>query len=128
TAVPWSRVGATYRRVCHTFDELPVLCHLSHPYADGVSLYFTFFFASSGDAEADIATWAAWKRKAQEALVEAGAATSHHHGVGSWHAPWAGAELGETGTRLLASVARELDPAGVLNSHVLLDPEDRLEL
>jgi hypothetical protein len=27
----------------------------------------------------------------------------------------------------MAAVARELDPAGVLNPHVLLDPADRLE-
>lgn len=128
TAAPWSAVSRLYPRVKEALAELPVLCHLSHPYEDGVSLYFTFFFRCPTDADEAIETWAGWKRRAQEAIAEEGAATSHHHGVGSMHAPWAPREWGETGTRMLDAVARELDPAGVMNPHVLLDPEDRLEL
>ena len=63
-----------------------------------------------------------------DALVDAGATLSHHHGVGQWHAPW----LRRRGGRDRLADARHgrvrtLDPDGILNPHVLLDPEDRLE-
>jgi FAD/FMN-containing dehydrogenase len=35
--------------------------------------------------------------------------------------------VGEDGLRTLAAAAAALDPAGILNPHVLLDPVDRLE-
>ncbi len=128
TAAPWSKVDTVYRAVRDALGDLPVLCHLSHPYGDGVSLYFTFFFRCPTDPDEAAALWAGHKRKAQNAIAETGAATSHHHGVGFWHAPWAPTEWGELGTDMLRGVAERLDPNGILNPHVLLDPTDRLEL
>ncbi len=101
----------------------PVLCHLSHPYRDGASLYFTFFFRCSRDPEDAIARWAGTKRRATEAILDAGGTLSHHHGVGAWHAPWYPKEAGEHGRQALRRVAEELDPGGVLNPGVLLDDE-----
>ena len=68
------------------------------------------------------------KRAATSALAGAGGTLSHHHGVGSWHAPWYSREVGEAGVRALAAAARELDPTGILNPHTLFDPTDRLEV
>lgn len=135
TAAPWSKVMDVYRAVTRALEgaasgsesRIPVLCHLSHPYPDGVSLYFTFFFRCPQDGDAAVARWAELKRLAQDAVMDAGGATSHHHGVGSWHAPWAPREWGERGTSLLRAAAAELDPRGVMSPHVLLDPQDRLE-
>ena len=107
--------------------QVPVLCHLSHPYRDGASLYFTFFFRCPRDPEEAIARWAHLKRQATRAICAAGGTLSHHHGVGSWHAPWLPKETGEHGWRALRRMAGELDPHGVLNPHVLLDRTDRLE-
>jgi len=138
TAAPWARVpevAIAVRRALE--DALPaagedervaVLCHVSHPYRDGSSLYFTFFFRCPPDADRAVARWATLKRAATTALVEAGATLSHHHGVGSVHAPWLGREVGEQGLRLLAASAAALDPDGVLNPHTLLDPTDHLEI
>ncbi len=109
-------------------EEVPVLCHISHLYRDGASLYFTFFFRDPEDPEESIARWAALKRAATSAIVEAGGTLSHHHGIGSWHAPWYPREAGADGVRLLTAAAGELDPQGILNPHVLLDPADRLEV
>jgi alkyldihydroxyacetonephosphate synthase len=109
-------------------ERVAVLCHVSHPYRDGASLYFTFFFRCAAEPEATIARWARIKRAANHALVEHGATLSHHHGVGQWHAPWLGAEIGGDGIALIEAAARRLDPQGILNPHVLLDPGDRLEL
>ncbi len=134
TAAPWSALPRLYEAVRAAVagglpnEEVPILCHISHMYRDGASLYFTFFFRCPKDPEETVERWATLKRAATSALVGAGGTISHHHGVGSWHAPWVSQEVGEAGVRVLAAAARELDPQGILNPHVLLDPEDRLEV
>jgi alkyldihydroxyacetonephosphate synthase len=136
TAAPWSRVpqlAIGVRRALESAlatenEATAVLCHVSHPYRDGTSLYFTFFFRCPTDADHAIARWATLKRAATAAIVAGGGTLSHHHGIGSWHAPWFKDEVGETGVRVLAATAGILDPTGILNPHVLLDPIDRLEV
>jgi alkyldihydroxyacetonephosphate synthase len=135
TAAPWSAVAELRTRVTAALEgalngddeRVAVLCHVSHPYRDGASLYFTFFFRAAADPEQTIARWARIKRAATEALIADGATLSHHHGIGQWHAPWLQREIGDDGAAALAAVAGRLDPAGILNPHVLLDPDDRLE-
>ena len=139
TAAPWSQVAPLRRHVVAALERafagssdgrdehVVVLCHLSHPYRDGASLYFTCFFRVPPDPAAAVARWATFKRAANAALVARGATISHHHGVGSWHAPWLRPEVGDEGMRALAAASATFDPAGILNPHVLLDPVDRLE-
>jgi alkyldihydroxyacetonephosphate synthase len=135
TATSWTALRRTATRLraaisgaLEPVDErVSVLCHVSHPYRDGASLYFTFFFRCAGDVDATVERWAAVKRAATAELVECGATVSHHHGVGQWHAPWLAGEIGPDGRRLLLAAAREFDPDGCINPHVLLDPQDRLE-
>lgn len=134
TAVPWSAAAqcrTEVRRALETAledqgERTAVLCHVSHPYIDGTSLYFTFFFRNTPDPDATIERWARLKRKASEALVRSGATISHHHGVGAWHAPWLEKETGAFGLEILGDAARRMDPEGTLNPHVLFDPTDRL--
>jgi alkyldihydroxyacetonephosphate synthase len=95
-----------------------VFCHLSHAYADGASLYFTFISRARRGAE--IEQWQAVKRAASEAIVAAGGTISHHHAVGRDHAPYMEAEVGETGVEVLRAVKEQLDPAGVMNPGKLL--------
>jgi len=135
TATPWSAVAGTRERVAEAIasaldgegERVAVLCHVSHPYRDGASLYFTFFFRTAGDADRTVARWATCKRAATRTVAAAGATLSHHHGVGSHHAPWYEAEVGPLGREIVATAARLLDPGGILNPHVLLGPVDRLE-
>ncbi len=135
TSASWSQVeevrGAVAAAVDAALDpageKTALLCHVSHPYRDGTSLYFTFFFRTVADPEENISRWAAVKRAATEALVASGATVSHHHGVGRWHAPWLEAETGRLGREIVTTVASHLDPAGILNPAVLTDPTDRLE-
>jgi alkyldihydroxyacetonephosphate synthase len=135
TAAPWSRavdLRETMREaiagaLADDDERVAVLCHVSHPYRDGASLYFTFFFRCASSVEETINRWARIKRAANDALVSAGATLSHHHGVGQWHAPWLAGEIGNVGLDLIAAAGRRLDPAGIMNPHVLLEPEDRLE-
>lgn len=136
TAAPWSRLAVlteTVRRALTSAldseDERgAVLCHVSHPYRDGASLYFTFFYRCPNDPDEAVARWAKLKRAATSAIVDGGGTLSHHHGVGSWHAPWLEREVGPHGVRVLTATAAALDPTTILNPHVLVDPIDRLEL
>jgi alkyldihydroxyacetonephosphate synthase len=94
-----------------------VLCHVSHVYETGCSLYFTVA-ARQGDDP--IAQWQAAKAAASDAMIAAGATITHHHAVGTDHRPWFAEEVGEAGVRVLRAVKAELDPAGILNPGVLI--------
>lgn len=94
-----------------------VMCHISHVYATGASLYFTVVTAQTGDP---LGQWAAAKRAANEAIVQAGGTISHHHGVGRDHREAYAAEIGDLGAEILRGIKERLDPAGILNPGVLI--------
>ncbi len=98
-----------------------ILCHISHVYAAGASLYFTIAAAQSAHP---IEQWHRAKEAAGAAIAAAGGTITHHHGVGRDHVPWYQREIGELGVTALRSVKRTLDPAGILNPGVLLSAEN----
>jgi alkyldihydroxyacetonephosphate synthase len=126
TSHTWSRLGELHGAVAKAIgDSLAgqgtpglVWCHLSHAYADGASLYFTFI--SRRRAGAEIEQWRQVKRAACEAIVAHGGTISHHHAVGRDHVPYMAAEVGETGLDVLRAVKAQLDPAGIMNPGKLL--------
>ncbi len=93
-------------------------CHLSHAYADGASLYFTFISRSRRGEE--IEQWQAVKRAASEAIVACEGTITHHHAVGRDHAPYMEAEVGKVGIDVLRSIKQQLDPAGIMNPEKLI--------
>jgi alkyldihydroxyacetonephosphate synthase len=103
-----------------------VMCHVSHLYRSGASLYFTFLARQERGAE--LMQWREAKRAASEAIVSAGATITHHHAVGSDHAPWMRAEVGDLGLGLLRAAKGRLDPAGVMNPGKLLHDPPRLDV
>ena len=126
TSHTWSRLGELHAAVGGAIrDSLAVqgtpglvFCHLSHAYADGASLYFTFISRARRGAE--IEQWRAVKRAASEAIVATGATITHHHAIGRDHAPYMEAEVGETGIEVLRAVKEQLDPAGIMNPGKLI--------
>jgi len=98
-------------------------CHLSHAYADGASLYFTFISRSRRGEE--IEQWRAVKRAASEAIVATGGTITHHHAVGRDHAPYMKAEIGKSGLDVLQAVKQQLDPAEIMNPGKLLAGRSR---
>jgi alkyldihydroxyacetonephosphate synthase len=126
TSHTWSRLGKLHAAVGGAIrDSLAaqgtpglVFCHLSHAYADGASLYFTFISRARRGEE--IEQWQAVKRAASEAIVATGATITHHHAVGRDHAPYMEAEVGETGIEVLRAVKERLDPTGIMNPGKLL--------
>ncbi|MFD0665080.1 FAD-binding oxidoreductase [Thermocatellispora tengchongensis] len=121
TAGFWSALPALYESVRAALREALgsplVMCHISHVYETGASLYFTVVTAQGPDP---VGEWARAKRAANEAIVAAGGTISHHHGVGRDHLAAYAAEIGEVGVEILRAVKERLDPAGVLNPGVLV--------
>jgi alkyldihydroxyacetonephosphate synthase len=95
-----------------------VFCHLSHAYADGASLYFTFVARAKPGEE--IEQWRQAKRAACEAIVAHGGTITHHHAVGRDHAPYMEPEVSALGVEALRALKQRLDPAGVMNPGKLL--------
>jgi alkyldihydroxyacetonephosphate synthase len=128
TSHTWSRLAALHAAVGSAIrDSLAAqgtpglaFCHLSHAYADGASLYFTFISRAKRGGEID--QWRVVKRAASEAIVATGGTITHHHAIGRDHAPYMEAEVGETGIELLRAVKEQLDPAGIMNPGKLLTP------
>ncbi len=129
TATFWSSLPGLYAAVTRALrtslseQGTPpvVLCHISHVYPTGASLYFTVGCAAQPDA---ILQWRTAKAAASEAILAAGGSISHHHGVGRDHLPWYRREIGELGRAALRAVKAELDPAGILNPGVLITGDD----
>ncbi len=126
TSHTWSHLDDLYRAVGAALDGALraqgtppiVMCHLSHAYRDGASLYFTF--AARARAGQEIEQWRAAKTAACEAIVATGGTITHHHAIGQDHAPYMRAEVGETGLVALRALKERLDPAGVMNPGKLL--------
>ncbi|MFE5599137.1 FAD-binding oxidoreductase [Streptomyces coelicoflavus] len=125
TAAYWSRLPALYAAVREaltaTLTEAGtpplVMCHISHVYENGASLYFTVVSAQGEDA---VAHWTRAKHAANEAILAAGGTITHHHAVGTDHRDWYVREAGPLGVGALRAVKRSLDPAGLLSPGVLL--------
>jgi alkyldihydroxyacetonephosphate synthase len=123
TATFWSGLSGLYEAVRHALTTsltdagTPplIMCHVSHVYPAGAALYFTVVAADPGTAG-----WAAAKRAASDAILDAGGTISHHHGVGTDHRDWYATEIGPLGVEILRAVKDRLDPAGILNPGVLI--------
>jgi len=127
TATFWSQIPELYAAVRTALTDTltaagtppVVMCHISHVYPAGASLYFTVVSAQGDDA---VAHWTRAKRAACDAIIAAGGTISHHHGVGTDHRDWYAAEVGPLAVDVLRAVKERLDPAGILNPGVLLPP------
>lgn len=125
TAAFWSRLPALYAAVRTALtDTLTgagtpplVMCHISHVYENGASLYFTVVSAQGDDP---LAHWAHAKRAATDAILATGGTVTHHHGIGTDHRDAYREEAGHLGVEALRAVKRRLDPAGILNPGILL--------
>ena len=120
TATTWSNLAALKAKMTAALtDSLAgqgtpplVMCHISHTYPTGASLYFTVIAKQSDDPTTQ---WHIAKAAVGNAIVAAGGTITHHHAVGTDHRPWIPNEIGDLGVRVLRAVKRELDPAGILN-------------
>jgi alkyldihydroxyacetonephosphate synthase len=126
TASEWSKLMGLHRETGRAIaDSLSaqgtpgvVMCHISHVYETGASLYFTLLARQREGAE--IEQWRTVKRAASGAIALHGGTITHHHAVGVDHAPWMAREIGEQGVGALRALKERLDPAGIMNPGKLL--------
>ena len=125
TATTWSNLAtlkaavteALTTTLAETGTPALVLCHISHVYPTGASLYFTVVAGQRGNP---IEQWQRAKTAASDAMVRCGATITHHHAVGADHRPWMRAEVGDLGVEVLRAVKKVLDPTGILNPGKLI--------
>ena len=125
TATDWSNIptlktavtDALTAALAESGTPALVLCHISHVYPTGASLYFTVVAGQRGNP---VEQWHAAKTAACNAIVSSGATITHHHAVGADHRAWMRDEVGELGVQVLRAVKATLDPAGILNPGKLI--------
>ncbi len=94
-----------------------VLCHVSHVYPSGASLYFTVACAQLADP---LGQWRAAKTAASDAIIAAAGSITHHHGIGIDHREHLAKEIGPLAVDALEALKARFDPAGILNPGVLI--------
>ncbi|MFV2034655.1 MAG: FAD-linked oxidase C-terminal domain-containing protein, partial [Halocynthiibacter sp.] len=90
-----------------------VLCHFSHVYAQGTSLYVILVGQAPDAAAAEARICEIWD-VAMNICLERGAATSHHHGVGLARKNYVIADQGD-GMFVNRAVKAALDPNNIMN-------------
>ena len=90
-----------------------VLCHISHVYASGASLYFTVACAQLEDPRRAMARRQGGRRATRSSPRADRSPTTT--GSDATTSTWYAREIGELAIGALAAVKRELDPAGILN-------------
>jgi alkyldihydroxyacetonephosphate synthase len=128
TAITWDRLDEFVDEVRGSAEAvLQELCgggrvtvRLTHAYVDGAAPYFTCLAPASRGEE--IAQWAAVKRAASDAIIRAGGTITHHHAVGRDHRPWYDRQRPEPFAVALRAAKAAVDPGGILNPGVLVDP------
>jgi alkyldihydroxyacetonephosphate synthase len=124
TAVTWDRldafVAAVRERTEAALGEGRITCRLTHAYPDGAAPYFTVLAPARRGSE--LQQWDEVKRAASDAIAAAGGTITHHHAVGRDHRPWYDRQRPAPFAAALRAAKAAVDPAGILNPGVLIDP------
>lgn len=121
-ATGYENVVALYEDVrAALWNDAVVMCHFSHAYMHGCSLYFTFIGGGgagtgkhSGLARYD-RTWS----RALDIVAKSGATISHHHGIG--RSKVTALQKSAGGLGVTRSLKQFFDPKNILNRGVLLE-------
>lgn len=126
TGATWSELAATWASVraaiTSAIEPAVMMCHISHLYPQGASLYVTVLAARSGSDP--VGQWQRVKDAASAAIIGCGATITHHHAVGTDHRPWMTEEVGPLGVEVLRAVKTVLDPTGILNPGKLIPSKE----
>jgi len=136
TAIPWDGFEALYEgarertrkaiaEICG--HETTVSCRFTHVYPDGPAPYFSYSAVGTreGRLADSLARWREIKAATNEAVVALGGTVTHHHAVGRDHRPGYEAQSPPLFRAALTAAKTALDPAGVMNPGVLIDPAGR---
>ncbi len=129
TAITWERFPAFHEQVRAAAkqamrevgaDPGGVSCRFTHVYPDGPAPYYTVL--ARGRRGEEVEQWREIKRAVSDAIVREGGTITHHHAVGRDHRPWYDRQRPEAFAAALRGAKAAVDPRGVLNPGVLVDP------
>jgi alkyldihydroxyacetonephosphate synthase len=125
TAITWERFPDFHAQVMDSAREAAgpqarVTCRFTHVYPDGPAPYYTILAPARRGAEVE--QWAEIKGAAADVVIAAGGTITHHHAVGRDHRPWYDRQRPEPFAAALRAAKAALDPRGLLNPGVLIDP------
>jgi alkyldihydroxyacetonephosphate synthase len=125
TAITWERFDGFVDAVRGAAEDAlggegRVTCRLTHVYPDGAAPYFTVLAPARRGDELD--QWEQIKIAASEAIIAAGGSITHHHAVGRDHRRWYDRQRPDQFAAALRAAKAAVDPRGILNPGVLLDP------
>ncbi len=132
SSIPWNQFHAFHagvmRDVQKALDEVcgggVLSCRFTHVYPDGPAPYFTF--TGMGKKGSELEQWHEIKTAASEAVVRYGGTVTHHHSVGRTHRPQYEKQRPDLFASALQAAKAALDPQGLLNPGVLIDPSPAL--
>ena len=129
SAITWDRFSEFHTKVMAAIRDAIrrstgrdglVTCRLTHLYPDGAAPYFTM--TAPLDKARMVEQFAEIKHAALAALVENGGTVTHHHAVGRLHRPYYDKQRPELFAKALRAAKQALDPKGLMNPGVLIDP------
>jgi alkyldihydroxyacetonephosphate synthase len=129
TAITWERFPAFHERVRHAAEAAlregggedgRVFCRLTHVYPDGAAPYFTVMAPARRGEEVE--QWWEIKHSVSDAILAEGGTITHHHAVGRDHRTWYDLQRPEPFAAALRGAKGAVDPAGIMNPGVLIDP------
>ncbi len=128
TAVTWDRFGEFHEGVLaavrQALDQAcgggAISCRFAYVYPDGPAPYYSVY--APGRPGQELEQWDEIKLAASEAILALGGTITHHHAVGRDHRRWYLREVPPLFTGALRGAKAELDPAGIMNPGVLMQP------
>jgi len=123
TAVNWDRVSLLMAAVESALtaalvgerEKVLVFSHLSHLYSQGSSIYTTYLFRAADSYDTTLSRWRRLKKAGSESIIKHGGTITHHHGVGTDHAPYLISEKGPLGINAIKALCQAFDPGGLMN-------------
>ncbi|HXU99330.1 MAG TPA: FAD-binding oxidoreductase [Caulobacteraceae bacterium] len=136
SAITWDRFEGFYEnvrgRAAKAIGEIcgheaRVSCRFTHVYPDGPAPYFSFSAVGTAEGKLgdSLARWRDIKAATNEITVSEGGTVTHHHAVGRDHRPGYERQIPPLFRAALGAAKTALDPAGVMNPGVLIDPAGR---
>lgn len=125
TAITWDRfepfVAEVRERATAALGPgARLTCRVTHAYPDGAAPYFTVLAPARRGSELE--QWDEVKAAASDTIESAGGTITHHHAVGRDHRPWYDRQRPDPFASALRAAKAAVDPQGMLNPGVLVDP------
>lgn len=136
TSITWERLPEFYKGlisdISSAIEDITgrrgrVSCRFTHVYPDGVCVYITFgaIGTLTSDFQEMFTHWAKIKQVANRQVIARGGTVTHHHAVGRDHRSGYEKQMPDLFLGDLAAAKSSVDPNGIMNPGVLIDPIDR---